>query len=93
MFRFYGCSKPYSSRTVALWKNKIIKKANLREISLHGFRHTYTSLLFESGINIKEIQKQLGHSKVEMTLNVYTHLSKNNNNNNIGSKFDNYLNN
>ncbi|MDW3023704.1 site-specific integrase [Ligilactobacillus salivarius] len=90
-FRFYGCSKPYSPRTVALWKNKIIKKANLREISLHGFRHTYTSLLFESGVNIKEIQKQLGHSKVEMTLNVYTHLNRNNND--IGSKFDNYLNN
>lgn len=91
IFRFYGCSKPYSPRTVALWKNKIIKKANLRKISLHGFRHTYTSLLFESGVNIKEIQKQLGHSKVEMTLNVYTHLSRNNND--IGSKFDNYLNN
>ncbi|EIA31969.1 site-specific integrase [Ligilactobacillus salivarius] len=92
IFRFYGCSKPYSPRTIALWKNKIIKKANLREISLHGFRHTYTSLLFESGVNIKEIQKQLGHSKVEMTLNVYTHLNRNNNND-IGSKFDNYLNN
>ncbi|WP_239834494.1 tyrosine-type recombinase/integrase [Ligilactobacillus salivarius] len=68
-----------------------MKKANLRKISLHGFRHTYTSLLFESGVNIKEIQKQLGHSKVEMTLNIYTHLSRNNND--IGSKFDNYLNN
>ena len=73
-------------------KNKIIKKANLREISLHGFRHTYTSLLFESGVNIKEIQRQLGHSKVEMTLNVYTHLSRNNNND-IGSRFNDYLNN
>src|SRR5699024_10925875 len=80
IFRFYGCSKPYSPRTVALWKNNIIKKANLREISLHGIRHTYTSLLFESRLNSKEIQRLLAHSKVGMTFHIYTHLSRNNNN-------------
>lgn len=47
----------------------------LRRLSPHGFRHTHTSLLFQSGVNIKVIQKRLGHANVEMTLNVYTHLT------------------
>lgn len=91
IFSFNGF-RPYSYRTVTDWKNKITKKAKLKKISLHGFRHTYTSLLFESGANIKEIQEQLGHSRVEMTLNVYTHINKYKKNN-TGLKFNDYINN
>ncbi|EMF0116552.1 site-specific integrase [Enterococcus lactis] len=48
---------------------------DLKIITIHGFRHTHASLLYLSGINLKEAQERLGHSNVKTTLNVYTHLS------------------
>lgn len=46
----------------------------IHAITPHGFRHTHASMLFKQGINPKVIQKRLGHATLEMTLNVYTHL-------------------
>ena len=43
----------------------------------HLLRHTYATLCFEAGLDIKEVQYLLGHSSTNMTLNVYLHYSKN----------------
>lgn len=48
----------------------------LKMITLHGFRHTHASLLFESGANIKDVQARLGHKNIQTTMNIYTHLTK-----------------
>lgn len=53
-----------------------LKKSGVRKIRFHDLRHTYASLLIEQGENIKYIQSQLGHSTPTVTLNVYTHLIK-----------------
>ncbi|MBS4751133.1 site-specific integrase, partial [Carnobacteriaceae bacterium zg-ZUI78] len=53
-----------------------IEKHNLKSITLHGFRHTHASLLFEAGIPPKIAQERLGHAKISITLDLYTHLSK-----------------
>lgn len=42
-------------------------------VSWHSFRHTYATLLSESGESLKTAQALLGHSDMETTLNVYTH--------------------
>ena len=42
-------------------------------VTPHLLRHTYITRLFESGLDIKEIQYLAGHTTVEMTLRVYTH--------------------
>jgi len=49
----------------------------LKKITTHGFRHTFASLLFESDPNIKptDVQAILGHETVDMTLNIYTHMT------------------
>lgn len=39
----------------------------------HLLRHTYITQLFESGLDIKQVQYLAGHSTPDMTLNVYTH--------------------
>lgn len=39
----------------------------------HLLRHTYITQLFESGLDIKQVQYLAGHSNPEMTLGVYTH--------------------
>jgi len=56
-----------------------LKKAGLSDIRFHDLRHTYASLLIEQGENIKYIQNQLGHSSPTVTLNVYSHLMKSEN--------------
>ena len=40
----------------------------------HDLRHTYASLLIDQGENVVYIQKQLGHSKPTVTLDIYAHL-------------------
>ena len=49
-------------------------KAGVKEIRIHDFRHSHASLLAHAGINIQEIARRLGHSKVSTTLNTYSHL-------------------
>lgn len=58
--------------------SKIIydKLPNLKKVSVHGFRHTHATLLYESGVNIKDISNRLGHSNIKTTLDVYTHLTE-----------------
>ncbi len=55
-------------------KRDAAKKAGLPEIAIHDFRHSHATLLINSGVNIKEISRRLGHASVEMTWNVYAHL-------------------
>ncbi|KRM04463.1 hypothetical protein FC89_GL002144 [Liquorilactobacillus ghanensis DSM 18630] len=47
-----------------------------RKITIHGFRHTHASLLFEAGATIKQVQDRLGHSNSKTTLDIYTHVTK-----------------
>ena len=55
---------------------KIIDKYNLTPINIHGFRHTHCSLLFEAGLDVKAVQDRLGHSDVQTTLQIYTHVTE-----------------
>ena len=49
-------------------------EAKLPHIRIHDFRHSHASLLANEGINIQEIARRLGHAKIEMTWNTYSHL-------------------
>lgn len=57
------------------WLYNILEKYELSKITLHGFRHTHASLLFESGASIKEVQERLGHKDVKTTMNIYAHVT------------------
>lgn len=50
------------------------KLAGVKHIRIHDFRHSHASLLANEGINIQEIARRLGHSKIEITWNTYSHL-------------------
>lgn len=81
---------PILSTSLNKWNNRFCDKYNLREITLHGFRHTHATLLFAAGVNIKEVQKRLGHAKVEMTLDIYTHYLRNADES-VGETFADYM--
>lgn len=42
----------------------------------HQLRHSYATMLFDAGIDVKTAQKWLGHTDIKTTLDVYTHLSE-----------------
>jgi integrase len=49
-------------------------RAKLPRLPFHALRHTYVSLAAAEGVSVKEIQEQVGHSTVALTLDTYTHL-------------------
>ena len=52
----------------------LCKKADITPISIHGLRHTHASLLLYNGVSIHSISRRLGHSKVSITQDVYSHI-------------------
>ena len=48
----------------------------LPRFSCHTLRHTFTTRLCESGINIKVIQDVLGHADISTTMNIYADVTK-----------------
>jgi len=51
-----------------------LKLAKLRTIRFHDLRHTFATLLINSGENIKFIQHQMGHASIQTTMDRYGHL-------------------
>ena len=45
-------------------------------ITAHMLRHTYATMLFDAGVDVKSAQRFLGHTDIEVTLSIYTHLTK-----------------
>lgn len=75
-FNNYPANVPLSKTAVTLWNTEIAKKAHVRHIRIHDFRHTHASLLFDAGASMQDIKDRLGHSSVRTTEQVYTHLFK-----------------
>lgn len=50
----------------------------LPHVSPHILRHTFCTNMINYGMNIKTVQYLMGHSSVQMTLEVYTHANQEN---------------
>jgi integrase len=53
-----------------------LRRAGLTRDRFHLLRHTNASLRIEASQNIKYIQNQLGHSSIQVTMDIYGHLMK-----------------
>ncbi|PGS03258.1 site-specific integrase [Bacillus pseudomycoides] len=62
----------YPSHITKKW-HKFTKKHELRHVNFHGLRHTSATLLLEAGENMKVISSRLGHSRINTTIDIYTH--------------------
>jgi integrase len=56
-------------RALAAWS-----AAGLSPIGLHEARHTYASLMIAAGVNAKALSTYIGHSSIQITLDLYGHL-------------------
>lgn len=70
----FGGIYPLSDTTMALKKNKAAKSAGLKIIRIHDFRHSCASYYIHLGAQPILISKLLGHSKLSITLDTYSHM-------------------
>lgn len=72
----FGNELPFRETTIQVKKNKYCKLADVKQIRIHDFRHSCASFLINNGASIVLVSKYLGHSKISITLDTYTHLYK-----------------
>lgn len=76
-----------NSSSNRLWRSLMERMAELgpdietREdgasiLTPHYFRHNYASILYNAGVDVLSAQKFLGHANAKVTLEIYSHLSK-----------------
>ena len=47
-----------------------------KSFDFHSLRHTHTTMLLENGAEIKDVQHRLGHKNIQVTLQIYAHLTE-----------------
>lgn len=55
---------------------RIIKQAGIKDCSIHSLRHTFISLMINNNIPIPLVADMAGHTNINTTMQVYTHLLK-----------------
>jgi integrase len=56
-----------------MWR-RALKKAGLEYRKFHSTRHTFASLMLAANVPISYIKEMLGHSSIQMTVDIYGHL-------------------
>lgn len=46
------------------------------QFTMHQFRHTFCTMLYKAGVDVKTAQEILGHSSINVTLGIYTHIDE-----------------
>jgi integrase len=54
---------------------RLCNQLNIRKVPLHALRHTCVSLLLALGVHPRVVMEIVGHSAIEMTMNVYGHVN------------------
>ncbi len=52
---------------------QFLKQNAFQEIRFHDLRHSYATLMMKKGVNPKIVSAILGHSKIDTTLDIYSH--------------------
>ena len=53
---------------------RILKNVGICQAGTHSLRHTFASVLFAKGTDVKTVSELLGHASIQITLNTYVHL-------------------
>lgn len=70
-----GNGKPYDPKNFQDTFKRLLKRYNIREINVHGMRHTFATRSLESGMDIKTLSRLLGHSSIQISLDLYAHVT------------------
>jgi integrase len=67
--------KPRFPDTITKAWQRVAAEAGVKVIRFHDARHTHASIMLKQGIHPKIVQERLGHASIEMTLDIYSHVT------------------
>ncbi len=70
----FGGIRPLSETQFIKLKDKACEQAEVKRIRIHDFRHSCASLYINNEVQPILIQKLLGHAKLSITLDTYSHM-------------------
>jgi len=62
---------PYWPSNVTSAWSRLLMKAGIKHTQLHGLRHTFATLSLKKGAPLEAVSQMLGHSRIEITKNLY----------------------
>ncbi|MBQ7119863.1 MAG: site-specific integrase [Oscillospiraceae bacterium] len=65
--------EPYTKRELRTQWIKYRERYNVH-LTAHQLRHAYATMLFEAGVDVKDAQELMGHSDINLTRQIYTHI-------------------
>ena len=66
--------KPINPRFLVKHFKADLAHAGVPEIRFHDLRHTSATLLLSANVHPKVVQERLGHASITLTLNTYSHV-------------------
>ena len=66
--------KPYEVDYYTHKFQQLLKANGLKKIRLHDLRHSHATYMLKLGVNVKAMQKRMGHSTFNTTMDVYSHV-------------------
>lgn len=77
-FVFLHKGKKYTENIMSKERYKYCKHVGF-DFTFHQCRHTFATILYNAGVDVKQAQEWLGHANFSTTMDIYTHLSEQNN--------------
>lgn len=68
--------KEYDPRDFQRDFNNLLKRHNIREIGVHGLRHSFATRSLQNGMSVKTLSAILGHNSCAFTMDVYCHIDQ-----------------
>lgn len=72
---FDRAGEPWNPNTFGTEFAKRARKLKLPPVRLHDLRHSYATLMLESGVDLKTVSQALGHSTIRITADTYAHVT------------------
>lgn len=66
--------RPYTQSYLKCKWRAYRKKYGISALTAHQLRHAYATMLYEAGIDLKDAQSLMGHSDINLTRQIYTHI-------------------
>ncbi len=65
---------PVHPRSLLRSHNKVVDQADVPDVTIHDLRHTHATQMLRNGTHPKVVQERLGHSRIEVTMDTYSHV-------------------
>ena len=85
LFIFYATNgEPLNKRNIyRAFKDRLKEAGITSPLTFHSIRHSFATRLLEKGADIKTVSELLGHKSIQITLDIYSHVSSGLKNNTV----------